>query len=165
MRISDWSSDVCSSDLPGDAGFTAGSPQDVEARARSWLESNCQHCHNVSGFAASTGFYLDSLRKVDTTYGVCKRPTATGEEGSDRRRYYIHPGDSADSIMEFRIGPTATTTAARMPPLACRVVDEEGHALIQQWIQNVVHAAATASPGTPSCASYAAQPDVTPAPA
>src|SRR3546814_21102005 len=102
MRISDWSSDVCSSDLiatkiervptfnkPGDAGFTAGSPQDVEARARSWLESNCQHCHNVSGFAASTGFYLDSLRKVDTTYGVCKRPTATGEEGSDRRRYYI----------------------------------------------------------------------------
>src|SRR3546814_9376071 len=119
MHISDWSSDVCSSDL-------------------SWLESNCQHCHNVSGFAASTGFYLDSLRKVDTTYGVCKRPTATGEEGSDRRRYDIHPGDSADSIMEFRIGPTATTPAARMPPLARSVVDEEGHALIQQWIQNVV---------------------------
>src|SRR3546814_10479134 len=71
LRISDWSSDVCSSDL------------------------------------------------------VCKRPTATGEEGSDRRRYDIHPGDSADSIMEFRIGPTATTPAARMPPLARSVVDEE----------------------------------------
>ncbi|NGY05721.1 parallel beta-helix domain-containing protein [Solimonas terrae] len=137
---------------PGDAGFPAGSPQDIEARARSWLEANCQHCHNVSGFAASTGFYLDSLRKVDTTYGVCKRPTATGEEGSDNRRYDIHPGDSADSIMEFRIGPTATTPAARMPPLARSVVDEEGHALIQQWIQNVVHADETQYPGSTSCA-------------
>lgn len=137
---------------PGDAGFPAGSDQDVEARARSWVEANCQHCHNVSGFAASTGFYLDSLRKVDTTYGVCKRPTATGEEGNGGRRYDIHPADAADSIMEFRIGPTATTPAARMPPLARSVVDEEGHALIQQWIQNVVHADETAYPGSTSCA-------------
>ncbi|WP_240954000.1 parallel beta-helix domain-containing protein [Solimonas marina] len=137
---------------PGDSGFAAGSAQDVEARARSWLEANCQHCHNVSGYAASTGFYLDSLRAVDTTYGVCKRPTATGEEGNGGRTYDIHPGDSADSIMEFRISASATTPAARMPPLARSVVDEEGHALIQQWIQNVVKADEAAYPGSTSCA-------------
>ncbi|WP_436278829.1 parallel beta-helix domain-containing protein [Solimonas soli] len=138
---------------PGDSGFAAGSAQDVEARARSWLEANCQHCHNVSGFAASTGFYLDSLRKVDTTYGVCKRPTATGQEGNGGRSYDIHPANAADSILEFRISSAATTPAARMPPLARSVVDEEGHALIQQWIQNVVHADETAYPGSTSCAN------------
>lgn len=137
---------------PGDAGFTAGSAQDIEARARSWLEVNCQHCHNVSGFAASTGFYLDYFRKVDTSYGICKRPTATGQEGNGGRSYDIHPGEAADSIMEFRIGPTATTPAARMPPLARSVVDEEGHALIAQWIQDVVHADEAAYPGSTSCA-------------
>src|SRR3546814_14080739 len=50
---------------PGDAGFTAGSPQDVEARARSWLESNCQHCHNVRGFAGATRFYLAPRPQVE----------------------------------------------------------------------------------------------------
>ncbi|HWU69123.1 MAG TPA: parallel beta-helix domain-containing protein [Stenotrophobium sp.] len=138
---------------PGDSGFAAGSPQDVESRARAWLESNCQHCHNVRGFAANTGFYLDALRKVDNTYGICKRPTATGTEGSNGRHYDIHPGNAADSIMEFRIGPTATTPAARMPPLARSVVDEEGHALIQQWIEDVVSADESKYPGSTACAN------------
>ncbi|MGH8445641.1 MAG: parallel beta-helix domain-containing protein [Solimonas sp.] len=138
---------------PGDSGFAANSGQDIEARARAWLEVNCQHCHNVRGFAASTGFYLDSFRKVDTSYGVCKRPTATGQEGNGGRTYDIHPANSADSIMEFRIGPTATTPAARMPPLARSVVDEEGHALIQQWIQNVIIADEARYPGSTSCAN------------
>ena len=50
---------------PGDSGFTADSPEDIEARARAYLEVNCSHCHNVRGFAANTGFYLDSMRKVE----------------------------------------------------------------------------------------------------
>jgi len=136
---------------PGDSGYAPGSAQDVEARARSWLEANCQHCHNVSGFAASTGYYLDVFRKVDTTYGVCKRPTATGQEGNGGRTYDIHPGNAGNSIVEFRIGPNATTPAARMPPLARSVVDEEGHALIREWIQNVVRVDETAYPGSSSC--------------
>ncbi|WP_028007125.1 parallel beta-helix domain-containing protein [Solimonas flava] len=138
---------------PGDAGFAANSAQDVEARARAWLEVNCQHCHNVRGFAASTGFYLDSLRKVDISYGICKRPTATGQEGNGGRSYDIHPANVADSIVEYRIGPNATTPAARMPPLARSVVDEEGHALIAQWIQNVIKADEAAYPGSTSCAN------------
>ncbi|TAJ52693.1 MAG: hypothetical protein EPO48_08220 [Nevskiaceae bacterium] len=137
---------------PGDSGFTANSAQDVEARARAWLEVNCQHCHNVKGFAASTGFYLDSLRPVDGTYGICKQPTATGQEGKGGRTVDFHPGSSADSIVEHRIGPTATTPAARMPPLARSVVDEEGHALVKQWIDNVLVADESKYPGSTSCA-------------
>lgn len=138
---------------PGDSGYAANSPQDVEARARAWLEVNCQHCHNVRGFAASTGFYLDSLRRVDSTYGVCKRPTATGQEGNGGRTYDFHPGNVGDSIVPYRIGPEATTPAARMPPLARSVVDVEGHALIQQWITEVLTADETKYPGSTSCGS------------
>lgn len=134
-------------------GHPTDPAQDIEARARAYLEVNCQHCHNVRGFAANTGMYLDSLRKVDGVYGICKRPTATGQEGNGGRTYDIHPGVTADSIMPFRIGPEATTPAARMPPLARSVVHVEGHALIEQWIRDVVHANETKYPGSTSCAN------------
>jgi parallel beta-helix repeat protein len=136
---------------PGDAGFAAGTPEDIEARARSWLEVNCQHCHNVRGFAASTGYYLDSFRPVDTTYGICKHPTATGAEGSNGRSVDIQPGDALRSILEFRISPAATSPAARMPPLARSVVDEEAHALIRQWIDTVITVDENKYPGSSSC--------------
>ncbi|MEQ1437910.1 parallel beta-helix domain-containing protein [Fontimonas sp. SYSU GA230001] len=140
---------------PGDAGFAAGSAQDVEARARAWLEVNCQHCHNVRGFAASTGLYLDSIRKVDTSYGICKRPTATGREGTDNgtRFHDINPGNLADSILPFRIGHSATTPAARMPPLARSVVDDEALQLIEQWIRDVVVVDENKYPGSSACGS------------
>jgi uncharacterized repeat protein (TIGR03806 family) len=136
---------------PGDSGFAANSPQDIEARARAYLEVNCAHCHNVRGFAASTGLYLDSLRKVDVTYGICKNPTATGQEGKGGRTYDIHPANVADSVLAFRIGPEATTPAARMPPIARSVVDDEGRALIEQWIGTVITADESKYPGSTSC--------------
>ena len=136
---------------PGDSGAPADSDADIEARARAWLEVNCQHCHNERGFAASTGFYLDSLRPVNTSYGICKRPTAAGTEGGGGRTYDIHPGLESDSVLGFRIGPAATTPSARMPPLARSVVDVEGHALIRQWINDVVVADEALYPGSTAC--------------
>jgi parallel beta-helix repeat protein len=137
---------------PGDAGFTAGSDQDIEARARAYLEVNCEHCHNSHGFAGSTGFYLDSLRPVDLSYGICKRPTATGSEGRGGRTYDIHPGVASDSVMAFRTGPDATTPASRMPPLARSVAHKEGHDLLEQWIGTVIKADESKYPGSTSCA-------------
>jgi len=136
---------------PGSSGFAADSPEDIEARARAWLEVNCQHCHNVRGFAANTGFYVDAFRKVDTSYGICKRPTATGQEGSGGRVYDIHPANAANSIIPFRIGPEATLPAARMPPIARSVVDTEAHALITRWINEVVEVDAEKYPGSDNC--------------
>ena len=136
---------------PGDAGFPAGSAQDIEARARAYLEVNCAHCHNPRGFAASTGMYMDSLRAVDNTYGICKRPTATGQEGNGGRTYDIHPGDVDDSIIPFRMGPEATLPAAKMPPIARSVVHDEGHALIEQWIRDVITNDEARYPGSSTC--------------
>ena len=143
---------------PGDAGHAAGSDEDIEARARAWLEVNCQHCHNVRGFAASTGLYLDSLAPLHLPgnglkYGICKSPTATGSEGSGGRGVDIHPQNVANSILAFRIGSGATTPAARMPPLARSVVDTEALSLIENWIGNVVVADETRYQNSTACGS------------
>lgn len=138
--------------VPGDGGDTAGSDADIESRARAWLEVNCQHCHNDRGFAANTGYYLDVFREVNRSYGICKRPIAAGADGSDGRTVDVHPGDASSSILEFRISEAADTPAAMMPPIARSVVDVEGHALIAQWINDVVVADEDRYPGSTSCA-------------
>ena len=137
---------------PGDAGHPAGSDADVEARARAWLEVNCQHCHNPKGAASNTGVYFDSLRTVDLNYGVCKRPTAAGGEGSGGRGHDIVPGAAAQSILSYRIGPEANTAAARMPPIARSVVDEQAAELIARWIDQVVVADESRYPNSTACA-------------
>lgn len=136
---------------PGDSGAAAGSDADIESRARAYLEVNCQHCHNVKGFAASTGLYLNASGPVGLAHGICKHPTATGQEGSNGRPVDIWPGDPAKSILEFRIGPTATSAAAKMPPLARSVVHDEGHALIEQWIRDVIVVDEQKYPNSSNC--------------
>jgi uncharacterized repeat protein (TIGR03806 family) len=124
--------------VPGDSGHAPNSKKDIESRARAFLEINCAHCHNVNGQSSNTGFYLDYYREVDSTMGICKKPTASGSEGRGNRLYDIHPAKSADSILPYRIGPEATTLAAMMPPLGRSVVQIEAYDLINQWIDQVV---------------------------
>lgn len=124
--------------VPGDSGFAADSPEDIESRVRAYLEINCQHCHNREGFASNTGFYLDVQRPVNGTYGICKKPTASGSEGRGPSVYDILPGAGDDSVLTFRIGPNAKTPAAVMPPLGRSIVHEEAWDLIRGWITNVV---------------------------
>lgn len=125
-------------DKPGDSGFAPNSKADIESRARAYLEVNCAHCHNENGQASNTGFYVDVFRAVDSTFGICKKPTASGSEGRGNRLYDIHPGMANDSIVPYRIGPEATTLAAKMPPIGRSVVQDEAVALITQWINTVV---------------------------
>lgn len=119
-------------------GDATDSKKDIESRTRAYLEVNCEHCHNDRGYAASTGFYLDSFRPVDIKYGICKTTTATGAEGRGGHIYDIVPGSSATSIVAFRTGSGATTPSAKMPPIARSVYHDEGNALIKQWIDTVV---------------------------
>ncbi len=124
--------------VPGDSGAEADSDADIEARVRSYLEVNCAHCHNRRGLAQNTGFYLDVFREVNDTYGICKGPTASGTEGRGGREYDIVPGSAADSILPYRIGPEATTLAAKMPPLARSTVHGAAFELVTRWINEVV---------------------------
>ncbi|MDX1506001.1 MAG: hypothetical protein R3221_09810, partial [Spongiibacter sp.] len=124
--------------IAGDSGFAANSNEDIEARVRSYLEVNCAHCHNRRGLAQNTGFYMDVFRPVNDTYGICKGPTASGTEGRGGREYDIVPGSAADSILPYRIGPEATTIAAKMPPLARGQVHTTAFNLVSRWINDVV---------------------------
>ena len=120
-------------------GHPTDTAADIEARARAWLEINCQHCHNSRGDAANTGFYVDVFRPVDLNFGICKGPTAAGSEGrGEGNTHDIVPANADASVLEYRIGPDAQSAAARMPPVARSVVDEEAHALITQWIDSVI---------------------------
>ncbi len=122
----------------GDSGFDADSDQDIEQRVRSYLEVNCAHCHNPRGLAQNTGFYLDVFRPVNDTFGICKGPTASGTEGRGGREYDIVPGNAAESILPYRLGPEANTLAARMPPIARSTVHGAAFDLVTRWINEVV---------------------------
>lgn len=134
-------------------GHATDPAADIEARARAYLEVNCQHCHNVKGFAASTGLYLNSLGPVGLAHGICKKPTATGAEGSGGHQYDIVPGNAAVSILAFRLGDAATSASARMPPIARSVTHDEGHTLVEQWIRDVIKRDEAKYPNSTTCGS------------
>src|SRR3546814_19656145 len=89
MRISDWSSDVCSSDL-----------------------INCAHCHSLTGPARVSGLWLDSANADPRALGVCKPPVAAGK-GAEGRAFDIVPGDAPGSVLSHRIA--ITDPGAMMP--------------------------------------------------
>lgn len=128
--------------VPGDAGHRKGSNEDVEARVRAYLEVNCQHCHNPHGTAKNTGFYTDSFRAVNASYGICKPPTAAGHSGTCGNSNVIVPGDADASILDCRLAHPqmgeAYDPARAMPPVARSVMHDEAVALMRQWINVVV---------------------------
>lgn len=133
-RIPHWN-------VPGDSGATAGSDADIESRVRAYLEVNCQHCHNDKGAASNTGYYLDHFRDVDASYGVCKKPTATGG-GSCGRQHVLVPGSADSSIVACRVA-SENDPQRMMPPIARSVAHTEASALLNQWINTVVDSSYT----------------------
>lgn len=125
--------------LPGDGNYAAGSKQDIEQRLRAYLEVNCQHCHNDKGAASNTGYYLDHFREVGASYGICKKPTATGG-GSCGHKRIIVPGDSDKSIVTCRLEAGHESPERMMPPIARSVSHEGAVALLRNWINDVVDA-------------------------
>ncbi len=123
--------------VPGDSGKEPGSAADIEDRVRAYLEVNCQHCHNDRGAASNTGYYLDHFRKVGASYGICKRPTATGGGSCDRTRVII-PGSADQSIVSCRVAEP-TDPEKKMPPIARSVAHTEASALLDLWINTVVN--------------------------
>lgn len=121
--------------VPGDSGAPAGSDEDIEARVRGYLEVNCVHCHNPDGAASNTGLYLDTLRDVDASYGICKTPTAAAAALVDGRPI-SRPASAADSILTFRMN--ANDAQAQMPPIARSIEHQQAAELVRDWINTVV---------------------------
>lgn len=122
-------------------GFDDGqaTPQNIDwsdeelplaARARSYLDANCSHCHNPKGAADTSGLNLEPDAS-GPALGVCKSPIAAGG-GTGGRPFGILPGNPDTSITVHRL--ETTDPGAMMPELGRAVTHEEGVDLISRWI-------------------------------
>ena len=103
----------------------------LERRARSYLHSNCAHCHSRRGPARNSALYLNIENNDPVHLGVCKTPIAAGR-GTGGRSYSISPGKPEDSIMVYRMD--SQDPAVKMPELPLRTVDRFGVELVKDWI-------------------------------
>lgn len=107
---------------------------DLNARARSYLEVNCAHCHNPDGAADPSGLKLSYHVTEPAEFGVCRRPVAAGA-GSGGFFYDIVPGRPDESIMIFRMA--STDPEIKMPELPTQTSDDFGVSLITEWIASM----------------------------
>jgi len=108
----------------------------LEDRARSYLDANCAQCHRPRGTVA----YFDA--RFDTPLakqGLIDGPVLI-DQRIDKSRV-IAPNDIWRSILLLR---ASSVGGLKMPPLAHNRVDEEGMALLKQWIESL--------PGPPTVA-------------
>lgn len=103
----------------------------LDQRARSYLHSNCSHCHRQDGGAGISGLRYPYWEQSPVHLGVCKPPAAAGA-ASGGRPYDIVPGDPDQSIVVFRM--SSLETMVKMPELPGRVLNPAGIALISDWI-------------------------------
>ncbi len=105
--------------------------EELNFRARTYLDVNCGHCHNPLGPAKNTGLTL-TIEEMDSyTLGICKPPIAAGQ-GSGGLQFGIVPGEPENSIMHYRMN--STELDVMMPELGRSVNHDEGIQLIYDWI-------------------------------
>jgi len=121
-------------DAPPGVVFDDPNSGTLEERARMYLDINCAHCHNESGAARTTGFWVDIAQTDPGHLGICKAPTAAGP-GTGGFGRVIDPGHPESSIVTFRMDSVEPEIA--MPELGRRRIHEEGLAVIADWIASM----------------------------
>ncbi|MCC6763670.1 MAG: PQQ-dependent sugar dehydrogenase [Deltaproteobacteria bacterium] len=107
----------------------AGAP--LDARARSWLQANCAHCHLPGGPAPTT---IDLRAEVPfAAMNVCAAIPQHGDLGVAGARI-VAPGRPEDSVLWLR---AAMRGADQMPPLGTLVPDPVGDAALAAWIDGL----------------------------
>ena len=105
----------------------------LEHRVRSYLDSNCSHCHQPAGtigyFDARLGTPLISQGLVNgAIQGHFSLPGGT----------YLTPGDAGLSALHVRLGNVGN--GAAMPPLAKNAVDQRAVDLLNNYIAGLTQA-------------------------
>lgn len=101
----------------------------VETRARSYIDSNCSHCHRPGGVRANWDGRFDTpFANANIINGPLFNDL--GVAGAKE----VSPGDLSRSMMHIRLN---SLTDIKMPPLAKNVVDTEAVTLIANWINSL----------------------------
>ncbi|MEJ0035766.1 MAG: chitobiase/beta-hexosaminidase C-terminal domain-containing protein [Gammaproteobacteria bacterium] len=101
----------------------------VEDRARSWLDSNCGHCHRPGGTVAN----FDARYETPLAQQHLVDGPVLIDQNVDRARV-ISPHDPWRSVALMRVD---TNGEIRMPPLARNTIDTQGVALLRNWIESL----------------------------
>ena len=106
-----------------------------ELRAKSYLHSNCAHCHQPNGNAPTV---LD-LRFTTplSQMNACDVDPLEGDLGINGIKILDPLGsfDQPNSVLVNRMASLDTTT--RMPPLATEIVDDNALFVVKSWIDEL----------------------------
>jgi hypothetical protein len=102
--------------------------QSVDDRARSYLQSNCSHCHRKWGGGNAEFQLLNTLSLADT--GTINERPGQGKFNLADPRILV-PGDPDRSLLHFRMNKLGL---GRMPHIASSIRDEKAVKLIRKWI-------------------------------
>jgi uncharacterized repeat protein (TIGR03806 family) len=117
-------------ELPKLADYDDAS-QSVEVRARSYLHSNCAHCHIKWG-GGNAEFKLLATLPLEEM-GIVNVPPAHGNFGIKDAKLLV-PGHPEKSIVLHRMNMTGL---GRMPHIGSRVVHEEAVKVVSEWIKGM----------------------------
>ena len=102
---------------------------DLARRSRSWLHTNCSHCHRRSGGSSTTTQM--NISAPDHLMALIDTLPAKGNFGLGKAPL-IDPGDPYQSVLYYRM---ATKGAGHMPMVGAKTLDREGMRLIHDWIR------------------------------
>lgn len=103
----------------------------LEERARAYLHTNCAGCHRPGGPARGS-MDLRHATSLSQT-GTCNVAPQLGTLGIADAKL-VAPGEPGRSVLLSRL---KSTGANQMPPLGVHVLDTEGVALIDAWIDSL----------------------------
>lgn len=119
--------------------------ENLEERVRSYLAVNCAYCHQPGGGPPESwdGRPHLAIEATEILYGV-----PDSEATPDLTDHLVRPGDKENSAIWNKINARTAINGnfngySQMPPLASDRFDEEGIALIQEWIENYANVAPT----------------------
>lgn len=125
--------------LPGD---------DTARAALGYLHTNCGNCHNPQSDVASN-VPIDLRLAVDSLGAVEDTPVYTSAVGVEPQlnagpgvTALIEPGDPAASAVHVRM---SSRQAIQMPPVGTELVDDQGLAQVDAWIESLAAQAAADS--------------------
>lgn len=113
--------------------------ENLEERVRSYLAVNCSYCHYDGSDAVPNSWSGDPFLTIEQTNLL--HSEGIGFAVADPTDRLIIPGNTSKSMLLSLM--SESNGYSRMPPLATDITDQEGVALITDWINNYANAKPT----------------------